>query len=143
LTNQEFSDLLETKQDGELINFGNYVWTKRDAIIFRRTQEEQKAYEDRQKQQAQGGQNQRRFTPQYDYYDINLLPIPAANTLLESGSHFIVDQNATPILHHIMSNGAMEARLLVGRRRLRNPFQFQQNQQSQSTNGQQNGAKQQ
>lgn len=125
--NQIIDEVLETELNnlevGKIYEYGNYIWSKsQGGAIFRKTPQEQKDFEAKQAQQQQGGQ--RRATPQWDYYDIELLPIPEANKFLGMKDYFIVDQGATSIIQQVITDDKIELRLLIGKRKLRNPFAF-------------------
>lgn len=112
---------LKTLEVGKNFEYGNYFWSKsQNGAIFKKTAQELKEYETKQ-QQYQGGQ--KRATPQWDYFEVKLLPFDEANKLLER-DHYIVDQMGTSIVQQVLIDGKLEPRLLIGKRKLRNPWQF-------------------
>src|SRR4030095_1039259 len=120
ITDEVLESELKTLEVGKSYEYGNYFWSKsQGGAVFRKTQQEQKDYE--AKQQAQGGQ--KRATPQWDYFDVNLLPFSEANKLLDK-DYYIVDQQGTSIVQQVLYDGKLEPRLLVAKRKLRNPWQF-------------------
>lgn len=120
ITDEVLESELKDLEVGKSYEYGNYFWSKsQGGAVFRKTPQEQKEYESRQQQQ--GGA--RRPTAQWDYYEIKLLPFADANQLLDK-DHFIVDQQATSIVHQVLLEDKIEMRLLIGKRKLRNPWAF-------------------
>jgi hypothetical protein len=120
ITDEVLESELKNLEVGKSYEYGNYFWSKsQGGAVFRKSPQEQKDYES--KQQTQGGQ--KRATPQWDYFEVKLLPFDEANKLLER-DHYIVDQMGTSIVQQVLIDGKLEPRLLIGKRKLRNPWQF-------------------
>jgi hypothetical protein len=113
---------VEELAEGGKVEHKGFIWRKSGDIVFKATPEEQKKYDD-SKQQFQGGQ-QKRATPKWDYYDLNIVELSIANQMLASNEYFIVEQQATSLIQTVIVEGKLEKRVLVARRKLQNPFAF-------------------